>query len=152
MLNFVKNISIFDVNADALVCPVNCVGIMDKGLALEFKKRYPGMYREYKWGCDVGAVSLGYYYDLNADQNETILLIPTKNNSEDESHIKDVKESFKKLIRDIDFCKHQTFSIAISDLDWDFTGLDWNNDVKPVIIELFGKYSDSKRVNITILE
>jgi len=36
-----KHGSIFDSRAQVLVCPVNCVGVMGKGLALEFKKRRP---------------------------------------------------------------------------------------------------------------
>ena len=36
---------IFQSRAQTLVNTVNCVGIMGKGLALEFKKRFPGMYR-----------------------------------------------------------------------------------------------------------
>ena len=152
MLNFVKDISIFDIDADVLVCPINCMGIMDKGLALEFKKRYPGMYEEYKWGCSIDAVTPGYYYDLNAGKDKFALLIPTRYGLEDKSRIEDIEESFRKLIRNIDFNKDQDFSIAIPNSDWDFGGLDWNNDVKPVIIKLFGKYSDSKQVNITILE
>lgn len=40
--------NIFDIQAEAYVVPVNCVGIMGAGLALEFRRRYPRMYLT-KW-------------------------------------------------------------------------------------------------------
>ena len=39
--------NIFESKAQTLVNTVNCVGIMGKGLALEFKKLFPNMYRNY---------------------------------------------------------------------------------------------------------
>lgn len=46
MIKFVKG-DIFQAKVEALVCPVNCVGIMGKGLALAFKQKYPLYYRAY---------------------------------------------------------------------------------------------------------
>lgn len=37
---------------DALVNPVNCVGVMGKGLALQFARAWPGMVSGYQWDCD----------------------------------------------------------------------------------------------------
>jgi len=55
MRNRVKVIKgdIFQSRAQTLVNTVNCVGIMGKGLALEFKNRFPGMYKDYvrRWGA-----------------------------------------------------------------------------------------------------
>ena len=44
---------------DALVNPVNCVGVMGKGLALQFKKMYPGNFDEYKKACSLNKVVPG---------------------------------------------------------------------------------------------
>lgn len=46
-----KHGSIFDSTADVLVCPVNCVGVMGKGLALEFKRRFPSAANQYMRDC-----------------------------------------------------------------------------------------------------
>ena len=43
--------NIFNSEADAIVNPVNCVGVMGKGLALQFKQRYPEMYQAYRQVC-----------------------------------------------------------------------------------------------------
>lgn len=47
MLNYVKG-DIFDSPAQTIVNPINTVGVMGKGLALSFKKRYPEMFESYR--------------------------------------------------------------------------------------------------------
>jgi len=43
--------NLFESKAEALVNPVNCVGVMGKGLALEFRRRFPGMFEDYLERC-----------------------------------------------------------------------------------------------------
>lgn len=50
---------IFSSTCQALVNTVNCVGVMGAGLALEFKRRYPDMYREYRSLCESGSMKIG---------------------------------------------------------------------------------------------
>jgi O-acetyl-ADP-ribose deacetylase (regulator of RNase III) len=50
MLKVVKA-DLFSLNADILINPVNCYGVMGKGIALEFKKRWPAMYERYRIPC-----------------------------------------------------------------------------------------------------
>lgn|SRR5574344_1086484 len=60
-----------------LVNPVNCVGVMGKGLAYAFKMRYPNMFIYYKTLCDTKKLKIGepvLYKDIDKD----ILLFPTK--------------------------------------------------------------------------
>jgi O-acetyl-ADP-ribose deacetylase (regulator of RNase III) len=45
-----------------LVNTVNTVGIMGKGIALAFKKKYPEMYKDYVRRCDAKMVRLGEPY------------------------------------------------------------------------------------------
>jgi O-acetyl-ADP-ribose deacetylase (regulator of RNase III) len=54
--------NIFESRAQTLVNTVNCVGVMSKGIAQEFKKRYPKMFKDYKSLCDRGVVQLGQPY------------------------------------------------------------------------------------------
>jgi hypothetical protein len=63
--------SIFDIDkigcTDAIVNSVNCVGVMGAGIALEFKKRYPSMYNDYKVACQAKMLRPGHchvYYDV----------------------------------------------------------------------------------------
>ncbi len=50
---------IFTSTAEAYVNPVNCVGVMGKGLALEFKKRFPEMLSCYQKWCKEGKIKAG---------------------------------------------------------------------------------------------
>jgi len=48
----IKKGNIFKEKVEAIVNPVNTVGVMGKGLALQFKKRYPEMFKEYRELCN----------------------------------------------------------------------------------------------------
>jgi O-acetyl-ADP-ribose deacetylase (regulator of RNase III) len=56
---------IFESECSTIVNTVNCVGVMGKGIALEFKKRYPEMYLDYVKKCNAGTVKTGgpYIYE-----------------------------------------------------------------------------------------
>lgn len=69
---------LFDSNAQTLVNTVNCVGVMGKGIALEFKRRFPEMYLDYKARCDRGEVRLGRPYLFRGLLLPWILNFPTK--------------------------------------------------------------------------
>jgi O-acetyl-ADP-ribose deacetylase (regulator of RNase III) len=51
--------NIFNSKADVLINTVNCVGVMGKGIALEYRRRYPNMFEEYKWFCENGNLKPG---------------------------------------------------------------------------------------------
>lgn len=59
MFHYVQG-SIFDSKMQTLVNPINCAGVMGKGLAAEFKRRYPAMFREYQIGCQARNVRIGH--------------------------------------------------------------------------------------------
>lgn len=69
---------IFQSKAQTVVNTVNCVGVMGKGIALEFKKRFPDMYEDYLVRCARGEVRLGEPYIYTRDETPWILNFPTK--------------------------------------------------------------------------
>ena len=69
---------LFQSKAQTLVNTVNCVGVMGKGLALEFKNRFPGMYKDYVRRCKKGHVRLGEPYLFRQLEPQYILNFPTK--------------------------------------------------------------------------
>jgi O-acetyl-ADP-ribose deacetylase (regulator of RNase III)/uncharacterized protein YwgA len=81
---------IFESDAQTLVNTVNCVGIMGKGIALEFKKRFPEMYEEYAHLCKVGKVRLGYPYLYRQLTPPWILNFPTKDHWRSVSKLDDI--------------------------------------------------------------
>lgn len=58
----VKIGNLFESSASTWVNTVNCVGVMGKGIALEFKKRFPAMFKDYVKRCEAGQVQLGRPY------------------------------------------------------------------------------------------
>ena len=70
--------SIFDSRCQTLVNTVNCVGVMGKGLALEFKRRFPEMYEDYTRRCHRKEVRLGQPYLFRRPVPPWILNSPTK--------------------------------------------------------------------------
>ena len=80
----------FQSNARTLVNTVNCVGVMGKGIALEFKKRFPVMFKDYSLKCKTKNVKLGkldFYDDMF---NKSVLNFPTKNHWRSPSKLEDI--------------------------------------------------------------
>lgn len=89
MLTIIKG-NILDDDADALVNPVNCVGVMGKGLALEFKKRFPENFKSYQEECQAGYMRPGkifVYLHKDGDRKRFIMNFPTKNHWKDPSKL-----------------------------------------------------------------
>lgn len=89
--------NLFDSNAQTLVNTVNCVGIMGKGIALEFKKRFPEMNRDYEERCKAGKVKLGRPYLFTDLVGPWVLNFPTKDHWRSVSRVQDVIEGLEYL-------------------------------------------------------
>ena len=81
---------LFESSAQTLVNTVNCVGIMGKGIALEFKKRFPDMYEDYVARCAAGEVKLGRPYLYRTLFQPWILNFPTKEHWRSVSKLSDI--------------------------------------------------------------
>ncbi|MCH8097515.1 MAG: macro domain-containing protein [Proteobacteria bacterium] len=89
--------NLFDSSAQTLVNTVNCVGVMGKGIALEFKKRFPEMYRDYEERCDAGKVKLGRPYLFTDLVGPWVLNFPTKDHWRSVSKLQDIVEGLEHL-------------------------------------------------------
>jgi O-acetyl-ADP-ribose deacetylase (regulator of RNase III) len=69
--------SVFDANTQTIVNTVNTIGVMGRGLALEFKRRFPAMYEDYRLRCARKEVRVGQPY-LYRGSTPWILNFPTK--------------------------------------------------------------------------
>jgi O-acetyl-ADP-ribose deacetylase (regulator of RNase III) len=128
-----KTGDIFLEEVEAIVNPVNCVGVMGKGLALQFKERFPENFNAYKEACKNTEVTIGkmhiYRYDHLA-VNRYIVNFPTKRHWKDRSYINDIEEGLKDLQQVIN--RLNIKSIAIPALGCGLGGLPWK-DVSRVI-------------------
>src|SRR4030042_2360791 len=103
MIAVIKN-DIFSVPCDILVNPVNCVGVMGKGLALSFKEKFPDMYIAYKAACIAKEINIGKIWlfpDFKKQIN--IVCFPTKYHWKDKSDYSFIREGFISLRNYIDY-------------------------------------------------
>lgn len=87
----------FETKAQTLVNTVNCVGVMGKGVALEFKKRFPDMFEDYLRRCEGKHVRLGRPYLFKQMFPPWILNFPTKDHWRSVSKLSDIIEGLRYL-------------------------------------------------------
>ncbi len=87
--------NLFESKMQTLVNAVNCVGVMGKGIALEFKKRFPDMFKDYAARCKRKEVALGQPYLYRGKQPPYILNFPTKDHWRSASNLDDIKKGFQ---------------------------------------------------------
>ena len=132
MIEFTRG-DITKADAEALVNTVNCVGVMGRGIALQFKKSFPGNFRIYEEACRRGDVEPGRVLVTATGQLTNprfIINVPTKRHWRGKSRLADVEAGLKDLIREIE--ERGIRSVAIPPLGCGLGGLDWN-DVRPRI-------------------
>ncbi len=120
-------------DVDAIVNTVNCVGIMGRGIALQFKNAWPENFKAYEAACKREEVQPGRMFVYEVGQLTTpryIINFPTKRHWRGKSRIEDIESGLKALVSEIR--QRGIRSIAIPPLGSGLGGLDWN-DVRPRI-------------------
>ncbi|MEO1272261.1 MAG: macro domain-containing protein [Myxococcota bacterium] len=125
---------LLNADVEALVNTVNCVGVMGKGIALQFKKAWPEMFKDYKAAVKTGEVKPGHIHiwATRARCNPRFVLnFPTKRHWRSRSRMEDIDTGLSALVEAIHDLKLQ--SIAIPPLGAGHGKLDWSV-VRPRII------------------
>ena len=125
--------NLLTADVEALVNPVNCVGIMGRGIALQFKQIYPANFRAYEAACKRDEVQPGrmFVFETGAMMNpKYIINFPTKRHWKGKSRIEDIEAGLVALVDEIRV--RNIRSIAIPPLGAGLGGLDWS-DVRPRI-------------------
>lgn len=127
---------IFASGADVLVCPVNCVGAMGKGLALAFKWKWPDVAANYGILCRDGRMALGECALTFGADGQAVLLFPTKGHWRERSTLEAIAAGLADYARFVGqrYPGFVPTSIAIPALGCGLGGLDWR-DVRPLIVE-----------------
>lgn len=89
---------ILQSKAQTLINTVNCVGVMGKGIALEFKSRFPDMYDDYVKRCAQGEVKPGMPYLYKSLFPPQIINFPTKDHWKSISRLSDIERGLKYLL------------------------------------------------------
>lgn len=110
-------------SAQTLVNTVNCVGVMGKGIALAFKRRYPDMFEDYVKRCDRGEVTLGRPYVYQA-HDHLIVNFPTKGHWRAVSRLSDIEDGLSYL--DAHYKEWGITSLAVPPLGCGNGQLEWS--------------------------
>ncbi len=114
---------LFESNAQTLVNTVNCVGVMGKGVALEFKRRFPEMYKDYEQRCVAGLVRLGEPYLFKTLIPPWIVNFPTKDHWRSVSRLIDIINGLEYLEQH--YREWGITSLAVPPLGCGFGQLEW---------------------------
>jgi O-acetyl-ADP-ribose deacetylase (regulator of RNase III) len=139
-----KTGDILNEQAEALVNTVNCVGVMGRGIALQFKRRYPENFKAYEAACKLGVVQPGQmlvFATNNVTNPRYIINFPTKRHWRAKSHMSDIASGLEALKAEIQIRRIR--SIALPPLGSGLGGLDWS-DVRPLIAKALGDIPDIK--------
>jgi O-acetyl-ADP-ribose deacetylase (regulator of RNase III) len=126
--------NIMDSSAEALVNTVNTVGVMGKGIALQFKQAFPHNFEVYKQACLKGQLTIGKILAVKDSEllmgERLIINFPTKQHWKMPSKYEYIESG---LIALVSFLKENAIkSMAIPALGCGNGGLDWHL-VKPMI-------------------
>ncbi len=133
----VKRGDILDAQAEALVNTVNCVGIMGRGIALQFRKAFPDNFKKYELTCKKGEVQPGkmlVYETGLLTGPRYIINFPTKRHWKGKSRIEHIQSGLDALIGEVK--DRGIRSVAIPPLGCGLGGLKWSR-VKPLIETAF---------------
>ena len=134
--------NLLEANAEALVNTVNTVGIMGKGIALQFKKAFVDNFDAYKRACDEGKVVVGKMFVFETHElhiPKFIINFPTKRHWKTGSRMGDIEAGLQDLVKVV--LRLGIRSIAIPPLGCGNGGLDWG-DVFPRIKNAFKELQD----------
>lgn len=134
MIKIITNGNLFESQCQTLVNTVNCVGVMGKGIALEFKKLYPKMFEQYRIYCKQGLLDIGKLYLWKGEDN-WVLNFPTKINWRNPSKYEWIEKGLQKFI--ITYKEKGITSIAFPMLGCNNGKLDKN-----IVLPMMKKYLD----------
>lgn len=134
MIEYKHQNDFFLTYSQALVNPVNCVGVSGKGLALEFKERYPDNFKKYQEKCHKKQLIIGtiYLHKTDLDFPKHILNVPTKIHWKNKSEYSFIMKGIDAICAIIK--NYEIKSINIPALGCGLGGLEKDN-VKEIIIE-----------------
>ncbi len=119
----VKIGDILESKAHAIVNTVNCVGVMGKGIALEFKKKFPEMYEDYEKRCKAHEVNLGKPYLYKYLIGSWVINFPTKGHWRTVSRLSDIEEGLDFLEKH--YKQWEIQSLAVPSLGCGHGQLEW---------------------------
>ena len=119
---------LLEADVDALVNAVNTEGVMGKGIALKFKKRFPDMFEAYRLACKAGQLQPGRMHVFERKDMfppRFIINFPTKRDWWSPSRLEDIESGLAALVKEVR--QRNIRSIAVPALGCGNGGLDWQS-------------------------
>ncbi len=141
MITYQKGNILHD-QSDAIINTVNTVGVMGKGLALQFKKAFPDNFKQYKKACDDNVIRTGQVFSVPLNSMSApfyIINFPTKAHWKGKSTLEYIEQGLSSLKADV--IKLKLKSVAIPALGSGLGGLSWQ-DVEPLIQKSLAELPD----------
>lgn len=132
MIHYVQG-DLFSSKAQALAHGCNCAGVMGKGIALQFRQRYPKMFEAYRTECQANGFYLGEVMSWAVD-GRMIFNLATQKRPYSQAQswaIKDALTKTKTIMNN-----RNISSIALPHIGCGLGGLEWK-EVRPIIAEVF---------------
>lgn len=128
--------NLITADVDALVNTVNTVGVMGRGVALQFRQAFDANFREYRAACKRGEVTMGRMFVTRTGRLRPSIIInfPTKRNWREQARLEDIQSGLEDLVAVVK--REGIRSIAIPPLGCGLGGLRWS-DVRPLIERAF---------------
>jgi O-acetyl-ADP-ribose deacetylase (regulator of RNase III) len=148
MIHFTQG-NLLEAPVEALVNTVNTVGVMGKGIALAFKKRFPENTDAYEIACKAGEVRVGSMFitaRVELGGPRWIINFPTKQHWRNPTKFEWVETGLLALRDEI--VRKEIRSLAVPALGCGNGGLDWSL-VRPLIEEVLGTMAD---VDVVVFE
>lgn len=136
--------NILESDADCLVNTVNCEGFMGKGIAYQFKLKFPNNNRDYVKACSSGSLKIGSIHFFR-ENGKLIVNLPTKDKWREKSKVDYITSGLRELSKLIQ--SENIKSIAIPPLGCGNGGLNWT-EVKPIIMKYLLPFSENVEINI----
>jgi O-acetyl-ADP-ribose deacetylase (regulator of RNase III) len=142
MITYMKG-NILDSSAPVLINTVNTVGVMGKGIALQFKKAFPDNFRAYSQACKTGDIAIGKLFiskDYNLTTGEKLIInFPTKTDWRKPAEYSYIEAGLSDLVRIIS--ENNIRVIALPPLGAGNGGLEWER-VKKLIEKMLSSIPD----------
>jgi O-acetyl-ADP-ribose deacetylase (regulator of RNase III) len=133
---------LLNATVEALVNTVNTHGVMGKGLALQVKRAFPGVFEDYRRACRDGQVAIGRMHVVErVGSPRYVINFPTKREWWKPSELEFIETGLRDLVSEVQ--RRGIRSIAVPPLGCGLGGLDWRV-VRPLIMQAFGNRSASR--------
>lgn len=120
----------------------NCAGAMGKGIALQFKNKFPLMYKKYKLLCQKKEFTPGDVYDYSYESGH-VYNLATQESWRSKAKMEYIKSSLIKMMQLA--IQNQTKTIALPAIGAGLGGLKWN-DIKSELNEISFHYPSVKLI------